>query len=176
MPVESLKPLVHALLSQVPDDPSSIVISVKSETDSPAATNGQRAAANSPVYDPSLVYVLELCTVLALRDEETVAALGADVAEALQNIMRNQKSWHTIMTSRTIYYILSLLHASYVSSLPIALMNSINSSRIIHSCAYRSFSTQSQASRKVFSKSLQALFCKGLINVSRNLDRYGMKL
>ena len=115
MPVESLKPLVNALLSQLPDDPSSIVISVKSEADNSNLTNGQRPAANGPVYDPSMVYILELCTVLALRDEETIAALGADVAEALQNVMRNQKSWHSIMTSRTIYYLLNLLHASYVS-------------------------------------------------------------
>lgn len=115
MPVESLKPLIHALLSQLPDDPSSIVISVKSEADNSIPTNGQRPASNTPVYDPSMVYILELCTVLTLRDEETVAALGADVAEALQNVMRNQKSWHSIMTSRTIYYLLNLLHASYVS-------------------------------------------------------------
>jgi brefeldin A-resistance guanine nucleotide exchange factor 1 len=111
--VDSLKPLVHTLLSQIPDDPSSIVISVKTENDAPVPTNGQRSS-NSPIYDPSLVYLLELCTALTLRDEETVSALGADVAEALQNIMRNQKSWHTILTSRTIFYILNLLHASYV--------------------------------------------------------------
>lgn len=113
--MESLKPLVESLLSQIPDDPSSIQISVKAEDDAPSIPrNGQRTS-NSPVYDPSLVYVLELCTVLALRDEETVSALGADVAEALQNILRNPKSWHPILTSRIIYYTLNLLHASYVS-------------------------------------------------------------
>lgn len=115
MPVDSLKPLVQALLSQLPDDPTSIVISVKSEADNSASANGQRPASNAPVYDPSMVYLLELCTVLTLRDEETIAALGGDVAEALQNVMRNQKGWHSIMTTRTIYYLLNLLHASYVS-------------------------------------------------------------
>ena len=115
MPVESLKPLVQALLVQLPDDPTSIVISVKSEGDNEAPTNGQRPASSGPVYDPSMVYLLEFCTVLALRDDKTITALGADVAEALQNIMRNSASWHNIMLSRTMYYLLEILHASYVS-------------------------------------------------------------
>ncbi|OWP02220.1 hypothetical protein B2J93_5607 [Marssonina coronariae] len=112
MPVNSLKPLIDALLAQIPDDPTSIVISVKSETDSPS-TNGQKNAANGPVYDPAIVYLLELCTVLTLRDKETVTALGADVAKALQNVMRNAASYHFIMISRTMFYMLHLLHASY---------------------------------------------------------------
>ena len=115
MPVDGLKPLIQALLTQLPDDPTSIVISVKTETDTTAPTNGQRPASTGPVYDPSMVYLLELCTVLALRDETTITALGADVAEALQNVMRNASSWHYIMVSRTIFYLLNLLHASYVS-------------------------------------------------------------
>lgn len=122
LPIDTLKPLVQALLSQVPDDPSSIVIIPKTENEPSAQSNGQRPI-KGPMYDPSLVYVLELCTVLALRDEETVSALGSDIAEALQNIMRNQKSWHAILTSRTIFYILNLLHASYVSDLHIFLID-----------------------------------------------------
>jgi brefeldin A-resistance guanine nucleotide exchange factor 1 len=118
MPVESLKPLVQALLAQLPDDPSSIVISVKSEADPEPATNGQRSASGGPHYDPAMVYLLELCTVLALRDPETVESLGADVAEALQNVLRNAASYHFITISRTLFYLLHLLHASYVSSLP----------------------------------------------------------
>lgn len=117
MPVKALKPLVEALLAQIPDDPSAIVISVKSETDISAPTNGQKSANSEPVYDPAMVYLLELCTVLALRDKETVTALGADVAEALQNVMRHAGSYHSIMISRTMFYLLHLLHASYVSLL-----------------------------------------------------------
>ncbi len=115
MPVDSLKPLIEALLAQLPDDPTSIVISVKSETDT-SPTNGQKSTASGPVYDPAMVYLLELCTVLALRDEETIIALGADVSEALQNVMRHAASYHSIMISRTMFYLLHLLHASYVST------------------------------------------------------------
>jgi brefeldin A-resistance guanine nucleotide exchange factor 1 len=110
MPVASLKPLVKALLDQLPDDPTSIVITVKSEAEPP---NPQKASTGPP-YDPSHVYLLEFCTVLALRDTETIAAIGADVAEALMNVMRNAASYHNIMVSRTVFYLLHLLHASYV--------------------------------------------------------------
>ena len=115
MPVDSIKPLVQALLAELPDDPTSIVISVKTETDPQAPTNSQKSAATGPAYDPAMVYLLELCTVLALRDKETIMALGADVAEALQNVMRNAASYHGIMISRSMFYLLHLLHAGYVS-------------------------------------------------------------
>jgi brefeldin A-resistance guanine nucleotide exchange factor 1 len=117
LPVASLKPLIQALLVELPDDPSSIVINVKSEEDHMAPANGQKSISNGPVYDPSLVYILELCTVLALRDEDTVAALGGGVAEALRNVMRLASSYHHVIVSRSIFYLLHLLQASYVSTL-----------------------------------------------------------
>ncbi len=115
MPVKSLVPLVSALLAELPDDPTSVVISVKSENETQGPTNGQNATSSGPVYDPAMVYLLEFCTVLVLRDSETVLALSAAVAEALQNVMRNAASYHNIMISRTMFYLLQLLHASYVS-------------------------------------------------------------
>ena len=114
MRVQSLKPLIQALLEQLPDDPSSIMISLKSDTDTAVPTHGQKVTSTGPVYDPAMVYILELCTVLALRDDETITALGAEVAEALQNVMRNASSYHSVMISRTVFYLLHLLHASYV--------------------------------------------------------------
>ncbi|KAF7869708.1 hypothetical protein EAF04_004492 [Stromatinia cepivora] len=117
MPIDSLRPLIEALISQLPDDPSSVVISVKSEVEPLSSpTNGINGASSGPVYDPSMVYILELCTVLAIRDNETINAFGADVAEALQNVIRNSASWHPLMVSRTIFYLLHLLHASYEQS------------------------------------------------------------
>jgi brefeldin A-resistance guanine nucleotide exchange factor 1 len=113
MPVKSLMPLVSALLAELPDDPTSVVISVKSENDNQSPANGQKSTSGGPNYDPAMVYLLELCTVLALRDEETVEGLGAAVAGALQNVMRNAASYHSILISRTMFYLLHLLHASY---------------------------------------------------------------
>lgn len=115
MPVRSLQPLVQALLSQIPDDPSSIVFTVKSEDEPVSPINSRKHSSTEPLYDPAIVYLLELCTVLALRDDETIAMLGGDVAEALLDVLRNAQGYHHIMISRTAYYVLHILHASYVS-------------------------------------------------------------
>lgn len=110
-----LQSLVQGLLSQLPEDPASTIITVKSDAIATSSSNGQKSIADGPVYDPAIVYVLELCTVLALRDDESVRLLGNDVAEALQNVMRNTQSYHNTMISRAVFYLLQLLHASYVS-------------------------------------------------------------
>ena len=112
----SLRPLVDALLSHLPDDPTALVITVKSEGDAPPANaNVRNGILKGPVYDPAVVYLLELCTVLALRDPESTKVLGSDVASALQNIMRHASDYHSIMVSRAAFYLLHLLHVSYVS-------------------------------------------------------------
>jgi brefeldin A-resistance guanine nucleotide exchange factor 1 len=116
LPIKSLKPLIKALLSQLPEDPSSIDSrpeSAASESSPPVPPTTSSYSTN-PKYDASTVYILELCTVLALRDEETITVLGGDVAEALQNVMRNASSFHHITVSRTMYYVLRLLHRGYV--------------------------------------------------------------
>lgn len=116
MPVPALQLLVGALLSQLPEDPSAAIITVKSDAPPAVTVNGQgKRPLEGPLYDPAVVYVLELCTVLALRDEDTVKVLGHDVTEALQNVIRDAKSYHPTMISRTVYYLLNLLQASYVS-------------------------------------------------------------
>lgn len=62
-----------------------------------------------------MVYILEFCTVLALRDEKTVELLGKSVAEALQMILRDSAQHHPILVSRAAYYQFSVLKESYVS-------------------------------------------------------------
>ena len=115
MPVHALQHLGRALLSQLPEDPASAIITVKSESVSNVAANGQKRTSDGPVYDPATVYVLELCTVLALRDDESMKAFGHDIAGALQNILRDGSSYHQTMVSRAVFYTLNLLRASYVS-------------------------------------------------------------
>lgn len=103
-----------SLLSHVPEDTSPRVIVVKPEmpAPSPLRPNGMKAQHETPVYDPALVYVLELATILALRDEETISALGADAADALQVVIRDAERLHHVTTSRAVFYLLSLLRAS----------------------------------------------------------------
>jgi golgi-specific brefeldin A-resistance guanine nucleotide exchange factor 1 len=115
MPPPALKHLIHALLSQLPEDPSATIISVKSDAAPSVAINGQNRTSDGPVYDPAIVYLLELSTVLALRDDQSQRTVGQEVAEALQNVIRDAANYHHIMVSRTAFYLLRLLHSSYVS-------------------------------------------------------------
>jgi len=118
LPVEALSPLIEALLAQLPDDESSTVpvISVKTESvpSSPSA-GGIKASHKKPTYDPTIVYILEFCTVLALSSPDTIEALGKQVAEALQTFLRNASRYHSALVSRAAYYQFNMLKASYVS-------------------------------------------------------------
>ena len=117
LPVESLRSLLMSLLEQIPEDGSPRVIVVKPELPSGPSPrpNGNRAKSNRPTYDPSLVFVLELATVLALRDEETVKELAKDVTDALNTVIRDAPKLHPVVIARSVYYLLSLLKASNVS-------------------------------------------------------------
>ncbi|KAI1498158.1 Sec7-domain-containing protein [Biscogniauxia marginata] len=115
LPLDSLPPLIEALLNQLPDDESSTVpvITVKPESMPSSPTSGPKPTSKKPTYDPAVVYILEFCTVLALRDSETVGILGKVVAEALQMILRDSSRYHPILVSRAAYYQFNVLKASY---------------------------------------------------------------
>ncbi|KAH8879449.1 hypothetical protein GQ53DRAFT_671995 [Thozetella sp. PMI_491] len=113
LPIASLESLVDALLDEIPEDNGSTVITVKAENIPGSPSNGQKPRQNSPVYDPALVYILEFCTILALRDEETVEVLGKRVVEALQAVLRDASNYHPILISRATFYLFKLLQASY---------------------------------------------------------------
>ncbi|KAI9705603.1 MAG: GDP/GTP exchange factor for ARF [Candelina mexicana] len=115
MPTESIKSLVASLLDLLPEDSSPIVIVVKAEVPPSTAvkTNGHRPRPKGPIYDPTVVYVLEFATMLALTGPETVEAVGQTVAEALQTVIRDAANVHPVIVSRTVFYLLNLLHASH---------------------------------------------------------------
>jgi brefeldin A-resistance guanine nucleotide exchange factor 1 len=115
LPTSASQSLVKALLSQLPQDSSSAIITVKSDSNPPATPNGTKTVIDGPIYDPAAIYLLELATVLSLRDDDSVAALGSSVAEALQNVIRDAANYHATTVSRVTYYLLSLLNAGYVS-------------------------------------------------------------
>lgn len=120
MPVESLKSFTASLLSQVPEDEASPrVIVVKPQMAAPTAVrpNGQKVQPAQPAYDPAFVCLLELATILATRDEETVAVIGKEVADHLQLAVRDSGRLHSVAVSRASYYLLTLLKASDVSFL-----------------------------------------------------------
>ncbi|KAK8059706.1 Sec7 domain-containing protein [Apiospora saccharicola] len=115
MSASALQPLVEALLNELPEDESSgvPVITVKQDGLPTSPTSTPKQGSKQPVYDPSVVYILELCTVLALRNAETIEALGKKVADALQAIIRHSNRFHTILVSRAAFYQFNILKASY---------------------------------------------------------------
>lgn len=117
MPTQSLQALVGVLLQQLPEKSSPVVITVKPERPSPnpQGSNGHRTIHQGPIYDPVIVFVLELATVLAMRDAESIATMGQAVADALHTIVRDAANVHPLVLSRAVYYLLHLLNASQVS-------------------------------------------------------------
>ncbi|KAL8868851.1 MAG: hypothetical protein Q9174_004711, partial [Haloplaca sp. 1 TL-2023] len=113
MPLRATKDLTLALIEQLPQESSPVVIVVKPERPAAAPkTNGQRQGNRGPAYDPSLLYVLELLTVLAIRDDASFAEVGELVADALQNVVRNAANTHFMVLSRAVFYLLLLLEKS----------------------------------------------------------------
>lgn len=119
MPPRATKDLTLALLEQLPQDSSPLVPAVKVERPAaPPKMNGQRQGNRGPAYDPSLLYVLELITVLAIRDDESFAAIGELVADAVQNVVRNAANIHSMVLARAVFYLLLLLQKSADKVIP----------------------------------------------------------
>lgn len=116
MPADALKPLVQALLDHLPKESSPIVVKPDRPTSASIRTNGHQSKARGISYDPSVVYLLESATVIALRDSDTIAAVGEWVADALQNVVRDASNSHPLIVSRAVFYLLHLLNASQVGN------------------------------------------------------------
>ncbi|EEH22717.2 hypothetical protein PABG_04928 [Paracoccidioides brasiliensis Pb03] len=117
MPVESVVSLVNALLLYLPDTSPAVIV-VKPERPQPITSrpSSGKVDPNRPSYDPGMIYVLELATILTLRDQDTIRELGEFLTSALQNIVRDSKSFHSLLVSRTISYLLNLLCNAYEHS------------------------------------------------------------
>ena len=117
MPPQSRQSLVRALLKQLPEPSSPAVIVVRPDRTghAPIRTNGHRANPLEPAYDPSVVFVLELATIMATRDHESVTLMGQAVADALQTVVRDAGNVHPLVLARAVFYFLYLLNASQVS-------------------------------------------------------------
>ena len=129
LPSHSLEALVDSLLDWIPEDHdgSTAVITVKADNIPSSPTNGQKSRQNNAIYDPALVYVLEFCTVLALRDQVTMELLGKRVVEAIQSVLRGVNQYHPILIERATFYLFSLLEASYVSAYsPLRLLSRVS--------------------------------------------------
>ncbi|EEA28296.1 guanine nucleotide exchange factor (Gea2), putative [Talaromyces marneffei ATCC 18224] len=115
LPQSSLSNLVDALLLELPEENASAVIVVKTERPSSAGPrpSSTKSDLTSPGYNPGMLYTLELATVLAIRDAETIEAVGENLAGSLQGIVRDARNVHPLIVSRVLYYLLNLLRLSY---------------------------------------------------------------
>ncbi|KAJ5690269.1 hypothetical protein N7462_004661 [Penicillium macrosclerotiorum] len=114
LPLSSLEKLVDALLSQLPEDNAPAVIVVKPERPIPVSRpSSARVDPDQPKYDPSMIFLLELATILTLRDEKTLGALGETLATTLQTLVRDAKNLHPLTVSRIVSYLFNLLRLSH---------------------------------------------------------------
>lgn len=113
LPESSVAPVVESLLSLLPEESTPAVIVVKHER--PATRPGNaRVDPNQPSYDPSMIYLLELATILSLRDQKTLETVGEALSTSLQGFIRDARNLHPLALSRIITYLLSLLRLSHV--------------------------------------------------------------
>ncbi|KAI5201572.1 Sec7-domain-containing protein [Aureobasidium subglaciale] len=125
MPIDSLKAFTQSLLLYLPPDdiessPKVIVVKSPVVAPTPVRANGQKQQPVTPDYDPGLVCILELATVLAMRDQASVSSFGQDVAQSLKSVIRDADGLHPVTVGRASYYLLNLLKASDVEAAPLA--------------------------------------------------------
>jgi golgi-specific brefeldin A-resistance guanine nucleotide exchange factor 1 len=59
-------------------------------------------------YDPTRLFLLEIATALAIRDEQTVRDHGAKVAGYCTEILRQRKHLHPILVERSLIYLMAI--------------------------------------------------------------------
>jgi|SRR5579859_2579565 len=97
-----------ALLESVTIDAPELQASGSSSPrDSLSGMNGQESQGGHD-YDPSMLFLLELATSLAIRDEQSMKDLSANVANYCSEILRQRKQFHPIFVERTATYLLAL--------------------------------------------------------------------
>jgi brefeldin A-resistance guanine nucleotide exchange factor 1 len=107
---DASKALMTALLESVTIDASEdsrpISPTATAKADVTAPINDQESKAKA--YDPSILFLLEMGTSLAIRDEESMRNLSAEVAGYCTEILRQRKHLHPIQLERSLIYLLAL--------------------------------------------------------------------
>lgn len=113
LPLDASAELVKTLLDQIPDDDQTSLITVnQAPLPAPSAT-AEPQAPRQPAYDPSVAYILEFCSSISMRDEESVQCMGKAVFDAAFAFLRDPLKWHPLTVSRATFHSLSILKRSY---------------------------------------------------------------
>ena len=71
-----------------------------------APVNGQ--GSSDKMYDPSMLFLFELATALAMRDHESMEELSGDIIGYCLEILRQRKLLHPIFIQRILIYLLAM--------------------------------------------------------------------
>ncbi|KAL7927303.1 hypothetical protein ACQKWADRAFT_276320 [Trichoderma austrokoningii] len=113
LPAERIDILIQSLLEQLPQSDYSAVIGVKQDNVAVPPPNGPSLPTNLPSYDPSTPFILELCTILTIRDGGSPSNTAKQVFDAVHGILRDYGQWHGITISRAAFYGLAILKSGY---------------------------------------------------------------
>ncbi|KAL3472092.1 hypothetical protein BJX99DRAFT_11435 [Aspergillus californicus] len=113
LPLESVTTIVDSLLAQLPEESAPAVIVVKPERPLPSSRANARSSASGSIYDPGMMYLLELAAILTLRDHQTIESLGEGLLASLQGFIRDAGNLHSLALSRVTTYLLNLLRLSH---------------------------------------------------------------
>jgi golgi-specific brefeldin A-resistance guanine nucleotide exchange factor 1 len=103
---------VHALLEGIPSETTPVVAVIKQEPGSPLPAK-LREQQNPSNYNPSMIYILELSSMIAIKNTDHGGAVSKDVVEALQDVIRSSNGMHPLVVSRAAFYLLHVLNANY---------------------------------------------------------------
>jgi len=73
---------------------------------------------NEISYDPPTVFLLELATSLAIRDEESMRALSPELVGYCTEVLRQRKVLHPILIERTLVYLMALKNRGHQTVIP----------------------------------------------------------
>ncbi|KAL7785255.1 hypothetical protein V8C37DRAFT_394436 [Trichoderma ceciliae] len=113
LPTARIDILVQALLDQLPQNDHSAVIGVKQDNVTVSSTNGPISSRSLPSYDPTTPFILELCTILTIRDGGCTANTAKQVLDAVHSILRDYGQWHGVAISRAAFYGFTILKSGY---------------------------------------------------------------
>lgn len=114
LPPARIDVLVQALLDLLPESDHSAVIGVKQDNVTVVPPNGPSPSTGLPTYDPSTPFILELCTILTIRDGGSAPTTAKQVLDAIHGVLRDHSQWHGITVSRAAFYGLMILKSGYV--------------------------------------------------------------
>lgn len=111
LPEDASISLVHALLEGIPAETTPVVAVVKS--DHTVSNSRTREHSAATMYNPSTIYILELASMIVIKNKDHGGAVSKDVVEVLQDVIRSSNGIHPLIVSRAAFYLLHVLNANY---------------------------------------------------------------